>query len=338
MIDVNKLHYLFTAAESGSFREAARTLQVRQSSVSRGISRLEDQLGVSLFERSRGGVRLTDAGERFLADARTALDQLEIAQKMALAAGRAEIGIVRVGILTSLAGGFLRELMSCYAHHHPEVAIDIHDGGRDDHLAAIQQHRLDIAFLTGAGKVLRCEVAELWRERVYVALMKEHPLARRRKLDWPDLHGEHFIVTRIAPGPEVHDYITRRIADYSTYPKIAIKDVNRETLLNLVSLGQGITLVSAAWSHVKFPGLVLRPLTREEDMVPFSAVWSAQNDNPALRRLVSAAHVLAGRVRCGASDWSRELIGIPPFSKPITNTIGAVAASSATGRMRDRSP
>lgn len=320
MIEMVQLRYIVAASECGSFRRAAEKLKTHQSSISRGIEALEDQLGVSMFERSRSGVRLTHAGERFLVDARTALERLELAQKTAAMAGRAQTGTIQIGILTSLAGGFLRELIFRYMRKHPGVMIDIRNGSRDDHLAAIQQRRLDIAFLTGAVQTLHCEVAQLWRERVYVALGKEHPLSRRRKLDWPDLREEHFSVTRTAPGPEVHDYITRRTANYSTYPEIEIKDVNRETLLNLVSLGQGITLVSAAWSCVKFPNLVLRPLSHDEDVVPFSAIWLAHNDNPALRRFISTAHVLAGRNRCGASDWSRELIEMPPIFNPIIKT------------------
>lgn len=229
---------------------------------------------------------------------------------MAAAAGRGDTGIVRVGILTSLAGGFLRELVHSYVIQNPDVRVDVRDGGRDDHVAAIGSRELDIAFLTCVGDIAHCEAVELWRERVHVALPRDHDLARRRKLDWQDLRGEAFIVSRAAPGPELHDYIVRRIADHNTLPHIISKDVAQETLMNLVGLGQGVTLVSAAWAAVKLPGLVLRPLTDPEDIVPFSAVWSAENDNPALRRFISIAHVLAGRVRRGASDWTADTLSL----------------------------
>lgn len=310
MIDLVQLRYFLAAARGGSFRRAAESLGIRQSSISRGVRRLEDHIGVSLFERSHAGVRLTDAGRRFLEEALPALDRLDQAQRMAGAAGRGDTGVVRVGILTSLAGGFLRELVHTYVTQNPDVRVDVRDGGRDDHVAAIGSRELDIAFLTGSGDVPNCETAELWRERVHVALPREHDLARRRKLDWQDLRGESFIISRAAPGPEVHDYIVRRIADHSTHPDIVAKDVAQETLMNLVSLGQGVTLVSAAWAAVKLPGLVLRPLTDPEDIVPFSAVWSAENDNPALRRFISIAHVLAGRVRRGASDWAPDTLSL----------------------------
>ncbi|MDX0484486.1 LysR family transcriptional regulator [Sinorhizobium medicae] len=298
------LNYLLAAAETGSFRRAAAMFNVQQSSVSRAIRQLEDHLGVSLFERDYSGVRLTQAGQRFLHDAQPAIEQLEFAKRTAEAAGRAELGAVRIGLLTPLTGGFLRQLIQYHVENHPEVSIDVRDGGRREHLAAIRAHRLDIAFLSGSGPIPNCETTELWRERIHVALPKNHPLAFKSRLDWPQLKHERFIVSRAEPGPEVHDYIVRRAADYSTYPQIDQKAALQDTVMNLVSLGQGITLVSAAWTALKRPGLVLRPLTDREDIVPFSAVWSSKNDNPALRRFLSIAHVLAGRNRRGSSDWA----------------------------------
>lgn len=301
---IGHFEYLQAAAENGSFRRAALVLQVHESSVSRGIRQLEDQLGLALFDRRYTGARLTEAGRRFLREALPAVQQLEMAKRAAEAVGRAELGTVRIGLLTSLAGGFLRELISSYRQQHPDVTLDIRDGGRREHFVAVRSHRLDVAFVTGNGPVPDCEVTELWQERVHVALSREHPLALRKRLDWPLLKQERFIVSRTEPGPEVHDYIVRRAADYSTYPEIEQKASFQDNLMNLVSLGEGITLVSAAWTAVKLPGLVLRPLTDPADIVPFSAVWCPRNANPALRRFLSVAHILAGRFRRGCSDWA----------------------------------
>ena len=297
---LRQLHYLTVAAQAGSFRRAAELCDVDQSSVSRALRQLEDHLGVSLFERTRCGVRLTPAGEQFLAEVAPALEQFESARRSARAMRRAETGLVRIGILTSLAGGFLRQLVEAYAERHPRVRIDLRDGGRREHLAAVRVQRLDAAIITGSDPVPGCETRELWRERVYVALWAGHPLAGRPKLDWADLKTEHFIVSRCGPGPEVHDYIVRQSADYSNYPDIEDKPVLQDTLMNLVSLGQGITLVSAAWTAVNVPGLVLRPLTAQADIVPFSVVWSAANDNPAFLSFLKTAQLLASS-RCGSS-------------------------------------
>ncbi|RWH82182.1 MAG: LysR family transcriptional regulator [Mesorhizobium sp.] len=306
---LRQLHYLSVAAQVGSFRRTAEMCQVDQSNVGRALKQLEDHLGISLFERARSGVRLTPAGRQFLADVSPALELLESARRSARGIRRAESGLVRIGILTSLAGGFLRQLVETYAERHPRVTIDVRDGGRREHLAAVRARRLDAAIITGAEPVPGCETRELWRERVYVALPESHPLAARPKLDWPDLKAEHFIVSRGEPGPEVHDYIVRRSADYSTYPDVEEKVALQDTLMNLVSLGQGITLVSAAWTAVKVPELVLRPLTARADIVPFSVVWSSANDNPAFLRFLQTAQLLAS-TNCGRGAAVRNGSGL----------------------------
>lgn len=312
-MNVRQLGYFIAAAENRSFRRAAKVLRVRQSSVSRAIRQFEDELGVSLFERRSTGAHLTDAGRRLLSETRPALEQLKLARKTAAAAGRADIGIVRVGILTSLVGGFLHDLVHSYTQRHPGVRLDIREGSREEHVGALQQRRLDIAFLSGTAPVPDCETAQLWCERVHVALPKGHRLAGYERLVWSDVCQEQFMITRMAPGPEVHDYIIRRAADYSTYPKVTARAVVQETLLNLVSLGMGVAIVLESRTATKPPGLVFLPLTDPADIVPFSAVWSPCNDNPALRRFISVAHTLAGRIRRGASDWAPETLAFTPI-------------------------
>jgi transposase-like protein len=88
-----------------SFRRAASALGVRQSAVSRRVRELEDELGVSIFERHHAGVRVTNAGIRFLQEAREALLQLDHAVKAAAAAGSGTVGRLSIGILSSMATG-----------------------------------------------------------------------------------------------------------------------------------------------------------------------------------------------------------------------------------------
>ncbi|MEF2073602.1 LysR family transcriptional regulator [Consotaella aegiceratis] len=306
-VDFIHLRYFSAAAERGSFRQAAAALGVQQSSISRAIQRLEGDLGVSLFERGKLGIRLTNAGRRLLDDARVAVDQLERAKREAAAAGRGDLGNLKIGVITSLASGFLRDLLETYARQQPQISIEIWDGSRKDHISAVRSRGLDVAFLTGVSVVQGCDTAELWRERIHLAVPRNHRLASRRRLDWSDLRGERFIVSRFPPGPEVLDYIVRRTGNYGTCPDIEFQAVQLGTLLNLVGMERGITVVSESLAAVRLPNVVLRPLMDPEDEMPISAVWSPDNDNPALRRFNSVAHVLAGRVRPGSSDWTHRV-------------------------------
>ncbi|MGF3021891.1 LysR family transcriptional regulator [Methylobacterium aquaticum] len=294
--DLRSLRYILTAAEQMSFSGAAKVLNLRASSISRRVRDFEDQIGVALFERTPSGVRLTNAGSHFLTEVVPALRRVEAALHNAGAAGRAQRGIVRVGILTTLGGGLLRDVIVSFRREYKDVAVVVYDGGRSEHLRAIRTRDVDVAFITGNTPLSDCEVFELWRERVYVAMGASHPLVRSAALDWHQLRDQEFIVAMHDPGPEVHDYIIRRVADYGTYPTVLRCPAHQETLMHLVAMGTQITLVSEGWTKVGIPDVVFRPLISPEDIVPFSAVWSPSNDNPALRRFISFSKLFVSKV------------------------------------------
>lgn len=302
-IEVRHLRYFVAAAEHGSFRKAGAALGLSQSAISRCIADLEDQIGASLFHRHTWGVSQTYAGQRFLLRARRAIRTIGEGAHEVAAAGQSEHGRVRIGIYSSIASGFLAELVSSYGRRHGKVRIEMIDGNPVEHVSAIRQLTLDVAFITGEREWLDCERQHLWSERVFAVLPDDHTLARHEVLTWPDLADETFIVSETAPGQEIHDHLVRCLADLGRHPEIQVQHVGRDNLVPLVALGQGLTLVSEAMTVAQFPGVAYRPIVGE--VLPFSAVWSPSNDNPAFRRLLSLAKSMA--VRSGPSVLSQRV-------------------------------
>ncbi len=298
--EMRALKYVIAAADHGSFSAAAAALNIKSSTVSRHIREFESRIGTPLFNRSRVGVNLTKVGQFLIEDTSQAAKRLEAALNQVYAAGRLETGHLRIGLITTLGGGFLRMLVEAFRAEFGDIALEFREGGRTKHLRAIRSRNLDLAFFTGNARIPDLAVLDLWRERVHVALARSHPLANQKALDWPQLRGERFITTFVEPGPEVHAYIIRRLADYSTYPEVLYHDVSTETLIHMVALGEGITLVSEGWTDTTYQNLVLRPLTAKEDIVPFRAVWAPGNENPALH---------------GFLDFARKLVDTPAASR-----------------------
>lgn len=286
-MELRHLRYVIVAAERGSFRRAANTLDVHESAISRRIRDLEDDIGVALFNRHHGGVHLTPAGQQFVAHARVALDQIGRATVDAASFGRGDQGLVRIGIFTSLAKGFLADLFRAYVAANPAVRSELVEGGPAFHISAIQRRELDIAFLTGTPIAEGCDLVHLWEERVFVALPKDHELALRAEISWRDLRNRRFIVSETDPGPEIHDYIMKHLVDLGHRPSVERHTVGRDNLMSLVAMDQGLTLTSEATTAARFPGVAYRQLA--DEILPFCAIWSPDNDNPALRRLISLA-------------------------------------------------
>lgn len=290
-IEFRHLRCFVNAADHGSFRKAGSTMGVQQSSISRCICDLEDRLGTSLFHRHRSGVTLNRAGQQFLPRARQIIRGLDESLHAMAALGRSENGRIRVGIYSSIASGFLAELLRSFGGQHNHVQIELIDGNPEEHVAAIRRLKLDVAFLTGTRTWQDCDSALMWSEGVFVVLPERHELAIRTAVDWRELSGEAFMVSETAPGQEIYDYLVRKLAELSWHPDIHVQSVSRDNLLSLVAIGRGLTVVSEAMTVTTHPGVVFRPIKGER--LPFSAIWSPNNDNPAFRRLLSMARAKA---------------------------------------------
>jgi DNA-binding transcriptional LysR family regulator len=285
------LRYFVAASEHGSFRKAGAALGVQESTISRRVRDMEDGLGSALFHRHSGGVCLTVAGQRLLSKAQTVLRYINEGAEIVDAVGRGTEGQLRVGIFSSLASGFLQDLLRTFAAEHP-IHVEVVDGNPAEHVAAIRQF---------AGYRLSDRDAG-------VAPMRDHlPLVgtcfrgaagstrscRKEEVKWQDLAHETFIVSDVPPGQEVHDYLVQRVADLGHHPKIQAQFVGRDNLLTLVAIGSGLTVMSEAATAAHVPGICYRPIIGE--VLPFNGVWSPKNDNPALRRFVSMAKTMARR-------------------------------------------
>ena len=288
---IRHLRYFIAAAESGSFRRAALKLSVQEPAISRRVRDLEDHLGASLFHRNSSGVTLTLAGEHFLVSARTVLRQIESAARDVSAVGRNEAGQLRIGLLSSLASGFLPELISRFCKLYDGIKVEFIDGDTAEHVAAIHRLHLDVAFVAGATEWPGCQTDQLWTERVFMALPSEHRLADQEELHWQELLDEKFIVSCAAPGPEIRDYLLRRLADFGHHTAIQVHNVGRDNLLSMVALGCGLTVISEAITSTQIYSAIYRPIA--DETLPFSAIWSPRNDNPACRRLLSLARSMA---------------------------------------------
>jgi DNA-binding transcriptional LysR family regulator len=291
------IYQALVVAEHLSFSQAAQALGIRQSTVSRHVRALEDQLGVSLFERDSKGVRPTEAGRRFLDRTRCGLIEIDHAVKVAADAGRGKEGTLRLGIMSSVSKGLLHDLLRQFHGAHPAVAISVAEGSGQEHIAHIIGRQIDVAFITGTPPAARCETMILWKASIYAALPEGHPLADAASIDWSALKDEHFIVSRRAPRPEIHDYIVRRAAALGFSPWVERYNVSREILMLLVGLGFGISLASEPATAIQYPDVILRPLTASEDVSPYSGIWLPGNDNPALRRFLSLARQRRDRRR-----------------------------------------
>lgn len=298
--DLRCVRAMVAVAESGSFRKASRSLGIGQSAVSRRVGRLEDTLGVSLFERGATGAQLTRAGWRFFKMSGVALADLYRAIESADRAGSGELGQLSIGLTTTLCCGAARGLVSEYVSENPDVELAFIEAERRELFALLSHRALDCFIGANISRPACGEHLALSKAPLVLAVAREHKLSTFDRLHWSELKDIRFLVSADGPGPEIHEFLVAKFAGLGSRVTVETHRIGREGLFGLVGLGLGCTLVAGHWRDVGHPGLAFIPVgDDDDDLVSFSLVWEPKNDNPALRRFVSLARVHARKT---ASD------------------------------------
>ena len=164
------------------------------STISRRVGRFEDELGLALFERGHGGVRLTSGGKAVLPHIRRALAELDAIRHAGDQNGNGIVGEVRLAVRMPPIGEPLRSLLLGWREKHPEVVLTIAEMNEWEIQTAMQERRVDVALMTSHTLWPDAVTAPLYRERMVAAIPCEHPLSKQEALDWKSLRKETFLV------------------------------------------------------------------------------------------------------------------------------------------------
>jgi DNA-binding transcriptional LysR family regulator len=283
-IALQHLRYAVLSAEHGSFRRAADALRMRQSTLSRCIRQLEESVGLTLFERSSGGVCATSTGQSFLRTARSILEQMDALVTSSQCNGRGDAGRLSIGFYTSLSAGNLRATLVDFKQRSPRVELGMVERSRMRLVTALRNGAIDIVIATESGPVFDSKVLPLWSERILVALPEGHPLAAKKAVYWTDLRSETVLLSQYDPGRELEDLLLAKLVSTTDRPKIERHDVSRDIIKTLITIGFGVSLVAESDIGVNFAGLTYREMRDGlgPSQVHYSAHWRKDNDNPAL--------------------------------------------------------
>jgi len=297
-IELRHLRYVIAADKYRSFRQAATALRLKQSTLSRRIHQLEDELGVLLFSRHSTGVRSTTAGRDFLRRAKQITEEVQLMTVLAKAGSRGETGHLSVGFYTSLSTGHLRASLLDYVARYPEVTVSAVEGSRAHLFAELESGALDIVIVSGEMSLRTGTVFPIWAERIMVALPEQHRLAANEIVYWTDLKGERFLLSCCDPGPEIQDLLIAKLAAPGDRPLVDSHNVSRETILSMVGIGRGVSLLCETSTGASYAGVVYREVREANgsSWIGQSACWRNDNANPALLRFVEIL-----KARCPAT-------------------------------------
>ena len=283
-MEMRDLIYLEASACAGNFTRAAKSLGLQTSTVSRRIGRIEDELGLTLFERGHAGVYLTASGKALLPHIRRTLADLQTLRQVGEKTGNGLVGEVRLGVRMPPVGEPLRSLLSDWRRQNGGVLLTIYEMNELDIRAALRERRIGVALMTRRMQWPDVATASIHREKLLAALPRSNPLARRRTVDWDALKAETFVVQgwdHSQADQEFYASLMGRNVEFQSHA------ASLHSVLALVALGAGITLVAKSHAEVDFPGIIYRPIREDNAWTDVELLWSPNTEDPAIGRFVA---------------------------------------------------
>lgn len=283
MLDMAHVRSFIVLASELNFSRAARRLNITQPPLSRQIRLLEEQLDVTLFERSSRRVALTPAGLAFLHEAQKLVAQGEAAMTAARRAARGSAGSVRVAFVGAATYTFLPDFIARARTMTPQIELELVQMETAEQMKAINDGEIDLGFSRPLTAQHRLDSLCVAREPMMLAVPKTHPLSAHRRIRPAMLNGEPFIM--FSPQARyLHDMLTRLIAEHRIEPRIVQSMTHSQAILSLVSAGIGLAMAPAGTQNACFADVIFRPLDMREDcLAELHMIWSPDNRNSLLR-------------------------------------------------------
>lgn len=199
-------------------------------------------------------------------------------------AGLGNIGRIRLGIRLPSVGEPIQGLLKTWRIQNPNVDLSICEMNERDIFTAIEERRLDLAFMTKHTLWPRAVAIPVYRERLLVALPKGHKCARRKALTWQMIRGDTFLVQGWEESQTARKYYASLLGSEFRFVTHA---ASKQSVLGLVGAGYGITLVTQSQAHVRIPGVVFRHILEENAELEVELVWVPENEEAAVGRFVS---------------------------------------------------
>lgn len=288
-MELRHLRYFVMAAEEENISRASSRLNVSQPAVSRQIRDLEDELGVTLFERDHNGLHLTDAGATVLWHAREVLQQVNALTDSLLPFATHQKPVsLKIGYIATALAGFLKEGLRQFNCEHKSVCIQIFEMSPRQQETALREGEIDLAFLGNPSPEVKRDFQTKPIRKVPMAAIvaEDHPLAKRKSIDFTELAGDPFLSLHEKHFPGRPELIKELFKRTGIPLKVALKVNGLSEILGLVAAGSGVAVVPADLAEFPHAGIVFLTLKRPKISLFSSAAWREDGETPELRALL----------------------------------------------------
>jgi LysR family hydrogen peroxide-inducible transcriptional activator len=297
---LTELKYIVAVARERHFGRAAEACFVSQPTLSVAIRKLEDELGVTLFERSRGEVSVTAIGERIVEQALRVLEQANSLREIARQGADPLAGPLRVGVIYTIGPYLLPRLVPRAIADVPQMPLVLQEQFTVKLLELLRQGELDVAILADPFPDDGLVTQALYDEPFVVAVPAAHPWAARPAIDARELKSETMLLLGV--GHCFRDHVLGVCPELSRFSQASagiqktFEGSSLETIRHMVASGIGITVLPATACgdpRDETPLLRYLPFESPAPLRRVSLAWRRSFPRPAAVAALRAAILAA---------------------------------------------
>ncbi|MCC6439571.1 MAG: DNA-binding transcriptional regulator OxyR [Rhodanobacteraceae bacterium] len=240
-MNLRDLRYLVALAEHKHFGRAADSVFVSQPTLSTQIMKLEEELGVSLVERTPRKVLLTEVGQEIVKRAREVLTEIEQIREIARRTLDPESGSLRLGIFPTLGPYLLPHVVPRIRERYPRLELLLVEEKTEEILRQLREGRLDAAVLALPVHDAHLHVERLFDEPFVLAVPTDHPLAKRSSISLNQLEDQSLLL--LEEGHCLREQALEVCQLAGAAEKGGFRATSLETLRQMVAADVGITLL-----------------------------------------------------------------------------------------------
>jgi DNA-binding transcriptional LysR family regulator len=286
-VELRHLRYFVAVAETLHFGRAAERLHIAQPPLSQQIRRLEAELGVRLLHRNSRRVDLSDAGRLFLVEARRTLAHADRAARVAIRAGRGELGRLAIGYMASAELTVFPRVLPAFRRRYPNVELALQILAPREQFRRLRAGQLDVGFVRLPARDRMLSIVPIFREPLVAVLPDRHALARAQAVSLRALRDEPFVLFPRPHAPGYYDALMEICRRSGVNPKLVQESEKLQTIMSLVAMGRGVSLMPRCVTDLARKGVVCRPLRPRIPDTELGLVYDPTNRSSLVRAFVS---------------------------------------------------
>lgn len=291
-LNLKRLEYFLAVAEELHFGRAAERLDMAQPPLSRQIMQLEEELDATLFDRGRGQIRLTQAGEALLGHARAMVFAIEEARRDVRLIDQGAKGRLRVGFVGSATHGVLPNLIKSFRRTYPEISLSLSAMNNAQLHRSLIRRELDIAIARPGLDDAEIKSLPFQEEPLVLACSDTAEILTRAPVTLASLQDMPFVLYPEQPRPSFADTVLAACSAEGFTPERKVFCMDYQTAISLVAVGEGVSVVPRSVGNSGHQGVRFLPLANNDARTSLSINYRIDNRERHILRFAEIARKL----------------------------------------------